>query len=96
MSQKKIFHFRLYVAGDAPNSQLAVANLRALCDEYLPGSHQVEIVDVTTAPARALADDVLLTPTLVKLAPQPIKRIVGNLSEATTVLAAIGLRPRTR
>ena len=91
MSEQAIFHFRLYVAGDAPNSLLAVANLRAICHEHAPEQHEIEIVDVTREPRRALADGVLLTPTVVRLSPGPPRRIVGNLSQRGTVLAALGL-----
>ena len=91
MSKKVTFHFRLYVAGDAPNSLRAVANLRDLCREHAPDQHEIEIVDVIREPQRALADGVLLTPTVVRLAPGPTRRIVGNLSQRETVLATLGL-----
>ncbi|HEU5070910.1 MAG TPA: circadian clock KaiB family protein [Verrucomicrobiae bacterium] len=93
MSRSAAFHFRLYVVGDAPNSTQAIANLDALCRAYLPDRHRIEIVDVLREPARALADEVLLTPTLVKLAPAPKRKIIGNLSETATVLQVLGLRP---
>ena len=82
---------RLYVAGDGPNSQLALANLNTLCREHLPDLFSIQIVDVLLDPKRALADGVFLTPTLVKLSPGPIRRIVGTLSHALPVLAALGL-----
>ena len=91
MSKKATFHFRLYVAGDAPNSLRAVANLRELCREHAPERHEIEIVDVIREPHRALADGVLLTPTVVRLSPGPPCRIVGNLSQRETVLATLGL-----
>lgn len=83
--------FRLYLAGSAPNSLLALANLYALCRKHFPGSHRIEIVDVLKEPLRALADSVLLTPTVVKLSPLPEQHIVGNLSEEREVLRALGL-----
>jgi circadian clock protein KaiB len=86
-----IYKFRLYIAGDAPNSLRAVANLNALCREHLPDRHQIEIVDVILEPKRALADGILLTPTLVKLLPAPVRNIVGNLGHTQTVLDALGL-----
>jgi circadian clock protein KaiB len=85
------FKFRLYVAGDAPNSLLAVANLRAICREFLAERHEIEIVDVLREPKRVLADDILLTPALVKLSPAPVRKIVGNLSQREPVLQALGL-----
>jgi circadian clock protein KaiB len=86
------FRFRLYVAGDAQNSAQAVANLGAICKEHLPEGCDIEIVDVFREPKRALADGVLMTPTLVKLAPAPApKRIIGTLSQTRPVLDALGL-----
>ena len=91
MSQRVIFKFRLYIAGDAQNSAQAVANLTALCRVHLPDRHEIEVVDVFREPKRALADAVFMTPTLVKLAPSPARRIVGTLSQTQTVLQALGL-----
>jgi circadian clock protein KaiB len=91
MSRRVLFKFRLYVAGDALNSALAVANLTALCRARLPDRHHIEIVDVFREPKRALADGVYMTPTLVKLAPSPVRRIVGTLSQTRPVLQALGL-----
>ena len=89
------YAFRLYVAGEALNSALALANLKALCREHLPGRHTIEIVDVFRQPQRALADGIFLTPTLVRLAPAPVRRIVGTLSQTQTVLLTLGLDPDT-
>ena len=91
MSRRALFKFRLYIAGDTPNSAQALANLAALCRTHLAGRHQIEIVDVFRQPQRALADGVLMTPTLVKLAPSPVRRIVGTLSRTRTVLHALKL-----
>jgi circadian clock protein KaiB len=88
------FKFRLYVAGDAQNSAQAIANLTALCRAYLKDRHAIEIVNVFNEPQRALADGILMTPTLVKLAPSPSpQRIVGTLSQTQPVLRALGLGP---
>lgn len=91
MSRLAVFKFRLYVADDTPNSTQARANLAALCRRYLPGRHEIEVVDVLREPKRALADGVFMTPALVKLAPAPVRRIIGTLSQAQPVLLAIGL-----
>jgi circadian clock protein KaiB len=85
------FRFRLYVAGDAANSVAAVANLSNLCREHLSDRHEIEIVDVFLQAKRALDDGVFLTPTLLKLAPEPSRKIVGNLSQTGPLLAAIGI-----
>ena len=95
MSHGKQFKFRLYVAGDAFNSAQAVMNLEALCRMHLPDRHEIEIVDVYREPKRALADGIYLTPTLVRLEPPPVRRIVGILSQTQPVLLALGLESLT-
>lgn len=92
MSLRDMFKFRLYVAGDSPNSTQALANLNALCRAHLPDRHEIEIVDVFRQPRRALADGILMTPTLLKLAPAPLRTLVGTLSQTQAVLLALGLR----
>ena len=82
---------RLYVAGRAPNSVMAIANLQAICQQYLKGAYKLEIVDVCEQPRRALADGVLVTPSLAKVSPAPSSTIIGNLSDTGSVLAALGL-----
>lgn len=84
---------RLYIAGEAPNSVQAMANLEAICREYLSmaGPYKIEIIDVLKEPQRALKEGILVTPTLVKLSPPPACKIVGNLSEKAKVLLALGL-----
>lgn len=91
MSRSPIYRFLLYVAGDAPNSMLAVANLNALCSAHLMGRHKIEVVDVFRDPERALADGIFMTPTLIKSGPSPVRRIVGTLSQTKVVLQALGL-----
>ncbi len=84
---------RLYIAGGAPNSVQAIANLEAICAEYLEHGHRLEIVDVLENPRRAMAEGVLVTPSLTKLAPRPAAHVVGNLSDKRSVLLALGLKP---
>jgi len=92
MSRRAQFKFRLYVAGDAHNSAQAVANLTALCRAYLRDRHSIEVVNVFREPKRALADRILMTPTLIKLAPSPApRRIVGTLSQTQPLLQAMGM-----
>ncbi|TVQ25507.1 MAG: circadian clock protein KaiB [Spirochaetaceae bacterium] len=87
---------RLYVAGNAPNSAQAVANLEAICREHLNGAYDLEIIDVLEHPQRAMAAGVLVTPTLCKLYPLPTAQVVGNLSDKSRVLLAIGTGSQTR
>jgi circadian clock protein KaiB len=83
---------RLYVAGGAPNSLQAIANLEAICREYLKDGHRLEVVDVLEHPQRAMAAGVLVTPSLSKLSPLPAANLVGNLSDRNKVLLALGLK----
>lgn len=91
MNRRSTFKFLLYIAGDAPNSTLALANLNALCLAHLPGQYEIEIVDVFKEPKRALADSILMTPTLIKVTPGPIRKIIGTLTQQSIVLNALGL-----
>jgi circadian clock protein KaiB len=84
---------RLYVAGGAPNSVQAIANLEAICAEYLKDGHRLEVVDVLQNPRRAMAEGVLVTPSLNKLSPHPAAQVIGNLSDKARVLFALGLKP---
>ena len=83
---------RLYIVGGAPNSVQAIANLDAICREYLKDGHRLEVVDVLKHPGRAMAEGVLVTPSLAKLSPLPAANVVGNLSDRTKVLLALGLK----
>ena len=83
---------RLYVAGNAPNSVRAIANLAALCEAHLQHGYSLEVIDVLEHPLRALADGVLVTPSLAKLGPGPVTNVIGNLSDTSRVLLALGLK----
>lgn len=85
--------FRLYVAGSAPNSALALENFKAIAHDCLT-DYELEVIDIQEEPLRALQEGVLITPTLVRISP-PVLRIIGNLSETTTVLVALGLTRRS-
>jgi circadian clock protein KaiB len=83
---------RLYIVGGAPNSVQAIANLEAICEEYLKDGHKLEVVDILEHPARAMAEGVLVTPSLAKLFPLPSSNVVGNLSDKAKVLLALGVK----
>jgi len=91
MAVQPSFSFRLYVAGDGQNSVRAMANLTALCDAQLPGRHEIEVVDVFGYPDRALVDRIVMTPTVIRVQPGPIRRVVGTLQATDDVAAALGL-----
>jgi circadian clock protein KaiB len=87
----EVFTFRLYIAGDAPNSLQAMANLAQLCETHLPDRHKIEIVDVLLDPKRALTESIFMTPTLVSDSPYPGHRIVGTLTHTEPILQILGL-----
>ena len=80
---------RLYVAGGAPNSLSAIANVKAICDAHFAAGHRLEIVDMLQQPLRALADGIIVTPTLLRLFPLPVRRVIGNLSDTAQVLLTL-------
>jgi circadian clock protein KaiB len=91
-SARGSWSFRLYTAGQSPRSLTAIANLHALCHDYLDHGYQIEVVDLLEAPQRAAADQVLAIPTLVRLTPTPRRQVVGDLSDIDRVVAALELR----
>ncbi len=84
---------RLYVAGQTPRSLTAFANLKRLCEEFLPGRHEIEVVDLMKEPELARGDEIVALPTLVRKLPEPIKRIIGDLSNTQRVLVGMDLVP---
>ena len=87
-----VLKLRLYVAGHAPNSVRAIANAKAICETHFAGAHELEVVDLLEQPKRALADGIIVTPTLLKLAPLPATRVIGNLGDTAQALQALGAR----
>jgi len=83
---------RLYIAGSAPNSVRAIANATAICDARFAAQHTLEIVDLLVDPERALADGIIVTPTLLKVSPPPVQRLIGNLSDTEQVIRALEAR----
>ncbi len=81
--------FRLYITQDAPSSARAIENLRTICRQYFAGQYDLEVVNTTTDPLRAVRDGIIVTPTLVKVSPEPAWSIVGDLSEDARILASI-------
>ncbi|RSK44847.1 circadian clock protein KaiB [Hymenobacter perfusus] len=83
----------LYIAGATPNSTRAVQNLKAICTQYLPGRHELLIIDIYQQPELASQQQIIASPTLVKLWPLPVRRLIGDLSDRHKVLVALGLTP---
>ena len=93
--EKKEWELRLYVAGMTPKCTEAFANLKKLCEEHLKGCYSIEIVDLLENPKLAQGDQILAIPTLVRKLPEPIKKIIGDLSDTERVLVGLDLRPRS-
>ncbi len=89
-----VLSLRLYVAGDGPNSCEARANLTNILDARPDTRYELEVVDFLREPKRALMDGVIVTPTLVRLLPLPVQKIIGTLRETRTVVAALGIAER--
>ncbi|WP_446361280.1 circadian clock KaiB family protein [Coleofasciculus chthonoplastes] len=85
------YQLKLYVTGDTTRSQRAIANLYRLCDQELPGQYKITVIDVTKSPQLAEAKHILVTPTLIKEFPNPVQRIVGDLSDTETVLWGLNI-----
>ena len=88
------FRLRLYVAGQTPKSILAFRNLKQICEEHLQGRYEIEIIDLMTNPQLGQGDQILAVPTLVRRLPEPIKKIIGDLSNTDRVLVGLDLQRR--
>jgi circadian clock protein KaiB len=84
---------RLYVAGQTPKSLAALANLKVICESYLKGKYRIEVIDLSTHPERARADQIVALPTLIRKCPPPMKRILGDLSNRERTLVGMELTP---
>ena len=89
-----IWELRLYVAGQTPKSLTAFANLKRLCEEQLAGRYHIEIIDLALHPQQARADQIVAIPTLIRKLPEPIKKIIGDLSNTDKVLVGLELKSR--
>jgi len=89
------FDLRLYVAGQTARSLAALANLKRICDEHLDGRYRIEVIDLLERPQLARGDQILALPTLVRRLPEPIRKLVGDLSDTESALVGLDLRPRS-
>ena len=87
------FELRLYVAGRTEKSIAAVANLKRICETYLAGQYRLEVIDLTKTPQLAAGDQIFAVPTLVRRLPEPIKKIIGDLSNEERVLVGLDIQP---
>jgi circadian clock protein KaiB len=87
------FELRLYVAGQTAKSLTAFANLKRICETHLAGQYRIEVIDLLKSPQLAAGDQILAVPTLVRRLPQPIKKIIGDLSNEERVLVGLDVQP---
>jgi len=86
---------KLYVAGMTPNSRRAITNIKKICDEYLEGRYELEILDIYQQPVLAAGEQIIAAPTLIKELPLPLHKFIGDLSNKDKVLVGLDLRPKT-
>ena len=91
---EQCYNFRLYVAGQTPKSMAAITNLKTVCEKHLPGAYNIEIIDIAKNPERAIEDQIMALPTLVRRLPEPIKRVIGTLSDMEKVLIGLDIERR--
>jgi circadian clock protein KaiB len=87
------WQLRLYVAGQTPRSLAAFANLKKICEEHLADKYRIEVVDLLENPRLAKGDQILAIPTLVRKLPEPVRKIIGDLSNTERVLVGLDIRP---
>ena len=95
MSSTEKWELRLYTAGQTPKSVAAFNNLKRLCEEHMPGRYEIEVIDLMLNPRLAKEDQIVAIPTLVRKLPEPLRRIIGDLSDTERALVGLQLRPRT-
>ena len=89
----EIWELRLYIAGQSPKSIRAIENLQRMCEEHLPGRYRIEVIDLLKNPRLAKEDEIVAIPTLVRKLPDPIRRVIGDLSNVEKALIGLQLRP---
>ena len=87
------YNLRLYVAGQTPKSMAAMSNLKKICETHLPGRYTITVIDLMKDPALAQRDQIVAIPTLIRHLPEPLKRIIGDLSNVEKVLVGLDIAP---
>jgi len=93
MENAQRWELRLYVAGQTPKSILALKNITRYCEEYLEGRYSIEVIDLLKNPQLAEGDQIIAIPTLIRKVPEPIRKIIGDLSNEEKVLVGLNIRP---
>jgi circadian clock protein KaiB len=89
---QQTWRLRLYVRGESPTTAAAIDSVRAICEAYAAGDHELEIIDIDEQPDRAADEQIIALPTLVRLSPEPVRRLVGDLSDQERVVVALNMR----
>lgn len=92
--ESQSYSLRLFVSGMTPNSMRALATIRRVCEEHLQGRYELEVVDIYQSPQLARDEQIVAAPTLIKSLPQPLRRLIGDLSDIDRVLHGLDLSPR--
>jgi circadian clock protein KaiB len=87
-------HLKLYVAGQSPKSLKALVNLKLLCEEHLTPGYEIEVIDLVEQPRLAAGDEIVAIPTLVRTLPEPIRKVIGDLSDPERVIVGLQLMPK--
>lgn len=95
-ASSELWELRLYIAGQSPKSLRAFSNLKKICEEHLPGRYTIEVVDLVAHPQLAAGDEIVAIPTLVRKLPEPLRKIVGDLSNTERALVGLQLRPAAK
>lgn len=95
ITEDKKWELRLYIAGNTPKSMTALSNLKKYCEEHLQGQYRIEVIDLLVNPQLAEGDQIFAIPTLVRKVPEPIRKIIGDLSNKEKVLVGLNIRPVT-
>ena len=91
--EEKKYELRLYIAGNTTKSVAALSNLKKYCEEHLKGQYKIEVIDLLVQPQLAEGDQIFAIPTLVRKVPEPIRKIIGDLSNEEKVLVGLNIRP---
>lgn len=92
--KKEMWLLRLYVAGQTPNSVRAIENIKRICEEFLKGRYDLEVVDIYQQPVLAKGDQIIAVPTLIKKLPLPLRKFIGDMSATERILVGLDLRPK--
>ena len=92
----KIYILRLYVIGTSPQSVRAINSIKSICEEHLQGRYELEVIDLYQQPQLALGEQIIVSPTLIKKLPLPLRRIIGDMSNEERVLVGLDLLPRSK